>query len=77
MITRHTYTLTYEHAGQRIRDEVIQWRLFGMLPLLTQRREIWRKAAAISDELRSSVLAADSDQLLIASITAYLIGGAV
>lgn len=69
MITKHTYTHTYDRDGQRIRDDIMQWRLFGLLPLLTQRREVWSRAALISDELRAAVLTADSYQCVYCGAT--------
>lgn len=69
MITRRTHTLTYDRGGQRIRDQVSGYYLFGFIPLYTHRAELWRKAAAASDDLRAAVLEADNWQCVYCGST--------
>jgi hypothetical protein len=62
MIIQRTYALIYEQDGQRIRERIHAWLLFGLIPLYQIRREEWRRAALVGDELRRAVLVRDQWQ---------------
>lgn len=62
MLLRRTFTITFEQDGYRIRDQVTQWRLWGILLLYERREEVWRKATTVGDELRQLVFETDDWQ---------------
>jgi HNH endonuclease len=62
MLLRRTFSVIFEQDGYRIRDQVTQWRLWGILILYERREEVWRKSTTVGDKLRQLVFETDDWQ---------------